>query len=101
MKKLALIAALALLGSGCANMQGAKAPEMSATDAIAAAEAARKKAASVGYEWRDTGKMIDKAKKAAAANDEATAVKLAVRALHQSENALRQQAEQKEAVARY
>lgn len=42
--------------------------------AIAAATAAQQTAAAVGGEWRDTGKLIDKAKRAAAAGDYDTAL---------------------------
>ena len=48
--------------------------------AIAAAESARKKAASIDGEWRDTGKMIKKAKAALKAGDSAKAIKLANKA---------------------
>ncbi len=45
--------------------------------AIAAADASRKKAASVGGEWRDTGKKIKKARTLAKEGKFAAAVKLA------------------------
>ncbi len=48
--------------------------------AIAAAESARKKAASIDGEWRDTGKMIKKAQAALKAGDSAKAIKLAKKA---------------------
>ncbi|MCU7852132.1 MAG: SoxXA-binding protein [Candidatus Thiodiazotropha sp. (ex Monitilora ramsayi)] len=44
---------------------------------IDAADAARKEAASVGGEWRDTGKMIKKAKKLLKKGDYTAAAKLA------------------------
>lgn len=56
-----------------------------ATQAIADADAARKKAASVDGEWRDTGKMIKKAKAIAAKGDYAAAIKLAGKARQQGE----------------
>ena len=95
MKKIAIIATLVLLGSACSTTQTQTAQEMAKTPAesakaIAAAEAARSKAAAVGYEWRDTGKLIDAAKKAQAAKDNAKAVKLAKQAQRQAENALKQ-----------
>ena len=49
----------------------------SAADAIKAAKAAQKEASSLGFEWRDTGKTIKKAEKAAKAGDEKKAIKLA------------------------
>lgn len=56
-----------------------------ADQAIAAAEAARKKAASVGGEWRDTFKMIGEAKDLAKTGDFAGAIKLATAAKRQGE----------------
>lgn len=56
-----------------------------AEKSIAAAEAARKKAASVGGEWRDTGKMIKKAEAAMKAGELDKAVKLATTAEKQGE----------------
>jgi hypothetical protein len=103
MKKSFLIAPLALLASACASTQSAQAPAAApqgAAEAIAAAEAANSKAADVGYEWRDTGKLIASAKKAEAAKDSAKAMELAGLALRQSENALKQQAQQKDAASR-
>jgi hypothetical protein len=47
----------------CGGLATANAADMSAEAAIAAAKAAQKQAASVGGEWRDTGKMIEKAEK--------------------------------------
>jgi len=51
--------------------------------AIAAAEDARKKAASVGGEWRDTGKLIKKAQKLAEEGELDEALKIATKAEHQ------------------
>jgi hypothetical protein len=56
-----------------------------AEDAIAAAEAARKKASSVRGEWRDTGKLIKEAQELANSGDFAGAVALANRAKRQGE----------------
>ncbi len=103
MKKSLFIASLALLASACASTQTAQvaATPENAAIAIAAAEAASSKAAAVGYQWRDTSKLIDSAKEASAAKDAAKAIKLAELALHQSENALKQQAQQKDAASRF
>ncbi len=58
--------------------------------AIGAAEAALNRADSLGAEWRDSRKLLDKAKEAAASGDEATAVRLAGIAQLQGENAINQ-----------
>jgi hypothetical protein len=56
-----------------------------AEEAIAAAEAARKKASSVGGEWRDTGKFIKEAEDLAKSGDFAAAIALADKARRQGE----------------
>ena len=66
----ASIAATGVVFSGSA-LAGA------AEDAIADAKAAQKQAASVGGEWRDTGKMIKNAEKLLKEGKEAEAEKLA------------------------
>ncbi|MDT8404637.1 LysM peptidoglycan-binding domain-containing protein [Sulfuriflexus sp.] len=63
---------------------------------LAAAEAARKKAASVGGEWRDTGKILKSAKKALAAGDVAECIKLANKARRQGEMGYAQALEQRD-----
>jgi membrane protein involved in colicin uptake len=68
-----------------------------AEQAIAAAEAARKKAASVGGEWRDTGKMIKEAQAAAEAGKFEEAVKLASKAERQGELGYEQAMHEKDA----
>jgi hypothetical protein len=55
----------------------ANAAGMDAEKAIAAAKDARKQAASVGGEWRDTGKMIKKAEELLAAGKTEEAAKMA------------------------
>ncbi|HEY0634196.1 MAG TPA: SoxXA-binding protein [Gammaproteobacteria bacterium] len=109
MKKYLLpLLASALLASGCASSpttssSAASTPTASvpakstataqqASAAIAAAEQRQAQAAKAGYEWRDTGKLIEEAKKAAAASDFDSAVALATRAEHQGALALKQQA---------
>ena len=57
-----------------------------ADTAIAEAEAARKKAASVGGEWRDTAKMIAQAESLAKSGGYEEAIALANQAKHQGEN---------------
>jgi hypothetical protein len=56
-----------------------------AEEAIAAAEAARQKAASVAGEWRDTGKFIKEAEALAKSGDFAGAIALAEKARRQGE----------------
>ncbi|WP_303900805.1 hypothetical protein [Thiohalomonas denitrificans] len=66
MKTLVSLAAASLLLTACVSspadepMTPATANDVSA--AVEAAEAARKQAASVGHEWRDTGGFIDEAR---------------------------------------
>ncbi|MBL1276018.1 MAG: sulfur oxidation c-type cytochrome SoxA [Ectothiorhodospiraceae bacterium] len=57
---------------------------------MALAEAARKKAASMGVEWRDTAKQLKKARIAAKGGDMKKAMKLVTKAKHESEDAIRQ-----------
>ena len=63
--------------------------------AVEKADASRKKAASVGGEWRDTGKMIKKAKAAAKEGDYNKALKLANTAYRQGELGYNQAMSQK------
>ena len=82
MKKIALaalIGSLSIAGAAVAADKG------SAEAAIAAAKAAQKAAGAVGGEWRDTGKMIKKAEKAAAEGNYANAEKMANKAKAQGE----------------
>jgi len=62
-----------------------------------AAQAARKQAAAVGFEWRDTAKMLKKAKKLAKAGRFDKAQALAYEAQKQGELATAQAAEQAKA----
>ena len=62
--------------------------------ALAAAEAARAKAASVSGEWRDTAKLLKEAKALAAAGDYAAAVALAKQAEHQGQRGYEQMTSQ-------
>ncbi|GEM_PF-964425 len=57
---------------------------------IEQADAARKEAASIGYEWRDTASLITKAKEALANGQEEDAQKLARKALIEGQQALEQ-----------
>ncbi|HPQ23682.1 MAG: SoxXA-binding protein [Chromatiaceae bacterium] len=89
MKKILLVAAITTFAFGivgCAQ-QGTKEAAAPATgdkgayeSALAAAKNEQKKAAAVGGEWRDTGKVLQSAEEAAAKGDYATAKKLADKA---------------------
>lgn len=88
-KKVLLGAALA------ASVSGASAADKATFDsAYAAADAARKGAAAVGFEWRDTRKMLKKAKGLAEKGDYAKAVAMANKAKFQGEAGQAQAAEQ-------
>ena len=94
---LALAAVLALGGTTALadkHMADPKAAE--AQKMIEAAEAAKKKAASVDSEWRDTGKMLKGAQAAFEAGDYDKAIKLARQAEVQGELGYRQGASQRE-----
>jgi len=58
------------------------------------AEAARKQAAAAGYEWRDTSKIIAKAREAESKGDQAKAQRFAAEAKAQSELAVQQSRQQ-------
>ena len=82
---------------GCAPLAANAAVDAAASKAaIAAAEDARKTAANVDGEWRDIGKTLKKATKAAKAGDHATAVKLADKARDQAEMGYQQAVGQKD-----
>jgi nucleoid-associated protein YgaU len=89
-----LIAAFLSVGllAGCASTEETSEPapkadaqKSAAEAAIAAADAALKKAASVGGEWRDSRKILKKAEAALKKGDYAKAIKLANQARRQGE----------------
>lgn len=90
MKRIIPVAALALLGavalSGCQSdaVKAENAAKASYEQALATAKAERKKAAAVGGEWRDIGKFLKQADKAAAKGDYETAMKLVKKATFQA-----------------
>ncbi len=91
------VAALALgLAVGCASQQpkqeapAASGPSAAVTQAIDGAKAAIKDAKAVANIWRDTEKFLKKAEEAAAAGDEAKAIKLANKARDQARLAVEQ-----------
>jgi len=95
------IAAVIALGGCASGGSDSSATKGDASSAIIAAEHETKRAKSKGYEWRDTGKMIKKAKKAMKEGDFGKAVKLANKAKRQSTSALAQYEEQKNAGPQY
>lgn len=76
------------LATGCATTGE---PEQTAAEAIAEAKEANAAAKAAGYEWRDTGSIIESAEKALAAGNEAEAKALANQAKAQADNAVAQQ----------
>ncbi|OOZ36369.1 SoxXA-binding protein [Solemya velesiana gill symbiont] len=99
---LALVAGLAVGIVGCATAsekgmtakQSPKAAEVA--QMISDADAARKKAASVKGEWRDTGKFIKNAQKALEASELERAMKLAKKAKAEGELGYAQAVAQKD-----
>ena len=86
--KLAIASALAFSLAACQS-----APTKTAADAdmaIKAATTANKKAKKMYVEWRDTGKILKKAKTAQSKKDFDKAVKLANQAENQAINAVKQ-----------
>jgi hypothetical protein len=93
---------LALALSGCAQQETKSSAAPAPSDPAAAYEmakanatAAQKKAASVGGEWRDTGKMMKEAEEAAKAGDYAKAKALADKATFQYQAGYEQAQSQK------
>ncbi|NOZ37377.1 MAG: SoxXA-binding protein [Gammaproteobacteria bacterium] len=96
MKTLLLAAIAALSLNACAYSPPAANTD-EAKAAISKAEQKAKQAAKVDYVWRDTGKIIKKAKSALKKGDIKAAIKLANKAARQGDNALKQYAEQRNA----
>jgi hypothetical protein len=100
MHKNSLILFTLLAGLFCAGPTTALSADEASTakvqKLIDAAEAARKEAASVGGEWRDTGKMIAKAKDLLKSGDYVAAAKLANDAAKQGHLGYQQAVSQKE-----
>ena len=94
----ALLLFLAAAGPFAANAQAAKAD---VDKAITQASAALKKADSVGFAWRDTGKLIKEAQAAAEKGDSEKAMALAVAARKQGEAAYQQYLDQRNAGPRF
>jgi hypothetical protein len=92
LRSLLLATTIAVLSIGTAQAD----PAADTTAVIEKAEAARQKAASVGGEWRDTGKLIKKAKHAAKEENFTAAQVWAKQALHQGELGYQQAMQQKD-----
>lgn len=100
LKFTSLIALVFSVAIGCSSTsEEGTSTEQAAKDAIAAAKEANKKAKAVGYEWRDTGKLIEEAEKALSDSKYEDAIKLANKARKQAENAVAQEASEKQRIA--
>ncbi|MGD8483710.1 MAG: hypothetical protein PVJ63_08835 [Thioalkalispiraceae bacterium] len=100
MKKIITLAAVtAFTLAACAS--GPVHSKNDAAGAITAAEHETNRAKKVNYEWRDTGKIIKKAKAALKKGDFDAAVKLANQAKTQSTLALQQYQDQKDAASKH
>lgn len=100
-KSILLVAAAALILGACASSPSQTHNKNDAMSAITAAEHETARASKVGYEWRDTGKLIKKAQEAMKKEEYDKAVKLANEAKMQSSLALEQQKQQANAGPRY
>lgn len=78
------------IGCGSAQMEKKASMSPEAASAIKSAHEENKKAKAVGYEWRDTGKMLKKAEAAAKKGDNEEAIKLANKAKTQATLAVKQ-----------
>ena len=100
MKKIITLAAIAAFTlAACAT--GPTHSKNDAAGAISAAEHETSRDKKKSYEWRDTGKLIKKAKKAMKAGKFDEAVKLANKAKKQSTMALAQYEDQKDAARKH
>ncbi|MDH5369874.1 MAG: DUF4398 domain-containing protein [Gammaproteobacteria bacterium] len=91
--KLAIASALALSLAACQSAPTHTLDQANA--ALKSAMAANGEAKKVNYEWRDTGKILKKARAAKGKGDFDAAVKLAGKAERQAINAVKQYNEQK------
>lgn len=92
LKLTSLIVLVFAVAVGCTSTTDSSGSnEQAAIDAIAAAKKANKDAKAIGYEWRDTAKIIKKAEKALADGDYDKAIELANKARRQAENAIAQE----------
>ena len=97
-KALIPMLALGVVMTACAAPSDkAAATDPQVAQAIQAAEQATARVAEVGYEWRDTGSILKKAKEAAEQGKDDEALALATEARQQSENAWAQYEQNKDA----
>ena len=99
--KTGLAAVALVLAATSASAADAKPVDAEVEKAISDATAAFKKADSVGFAWRDTGKMITEAQAAAGKGDAARAMTLAEKARKQGESAYQQYLDQRNAGPRF
>jgi len=88
---------LPFLVTGCASQAVEPTAPAGAKQALSEAIDTNKKANKLGYEWRDTGKWIKKAKAALKAGKEAEALKLAKKIKAAAEDGIQQAVDQKDA----
>ncbi len=89
LKPLILAPALGILLASCASVHNHD-PAEAFQSAWDASDAKRQEAAAVGYEWRDTKKMLKKAQEEFEAGNTEAALKLVARAREESEDAIAQ-----------
>ncbi len=90
-KLLAILLLTTGLSVGCSAQPEKPSMSPEAASAIKSAHDANKKAKAVGYEWRDTGKLLKKAEAAAKKGDNESAIKMANKAKSEAMMAVKQQ----------
>jgi hypothetical protein len=100
MNKAVLISLLSLLLGACAT-GSIKPTAENAARAIVHAEDAQRRVAAVGNEWRDTGTLLNDAREAAKFKRYAKAIELASQAERQSQAAMKQYLNQRDAASEY
>ena len=94
----AVAAAVFMAGASCAATRASEADDAETFKAAyEAGQAARKAAAAVGFEWRDTKRMLRRAKKLAEKGEYEKAIELANKAKRQGEHGVAQAREQETA----
>ncbi len=92
--KIILTSAIAALALNLGAAQADEWDHLAIVDKIDSAKAELKKAKALGFEWRDTGKLLKKAEKASKAGDYDKAQKLIAKARKQAQLAVIQAADQ-------
>ena len=90
-KLLAILLLTTGLSVGCSAQPEKPSMSPEAASAIKSAHDANKKAKAVGYEWRDTGKLLKKAEAAAKKGENESAIKMANKAKSEAMMAVKQQ----------